>query len=826
MTKGTVIRLFRGCPKPSGWFGCFFEPKHSHSTMKVTGMVQNLGIQTLEEGMELELELRPDPQYENVVVSGHVITSSRTSIIAYLSSENFKGIGYKKAMKLYDLFGDDVLDIIENSPDKLTANGFTDREAAILTAGVANQALGNQLQKILYGLSQGDFKRIADFYRGKLMSSGDIQKVVCRIKANPYTLFYDMRLDMGLAFARKLFASLDDYALRSSMAETDNRRIDAAVDLATRELIDRTNGAFIELTDPKTKQDFDLLLDQLLKVNDGNRTAFNRAIPAQVTPKLVEYQGRKCLYDPTMLEAELTCASILNKLQSAKPRCRLSPKQIDGYIYEYELQHKCTLDTYQKNAVRDSLLSGVSVITGGPGRGKTTVINCIVFVWKKQSEKEVVLSAPTGAAAKRMYAAVTEGRQWKPRTIAYRLLRKPPQPGCLCVIDETSMLCLRDAAHSLKHFQDCQVIFVGDADQLPSVENGQFLKDLCTSGKITVSRLVTCYRTAPGSAAILDNAEHINNGDPVSSMQTAPGCFTLDMVSKNGGIITDQEAMGRAARAYLDRHASGVPLSRMCLISPMRETVKLLNDVLRETLNPVAVKAKYRTVGTLAGQENVWNTNGHPIPEADPKTKFPLNMRVGDRIVITKNLSVYDLVNGDTGTIVDYRVPESYSLSGGKDGSKPYITFRTDQGQTVYLDQDHFPDTQLAYAVTIHKAQGCEYDHVMIVLPHRLSTAALVNNGFSCRNLLYTAVTRAKLSVDLFGSEMAIAALMRNAMHPRPSLLPQRLDTPALVSQTQGFDFSLYNQVIDLEPVIEDETMGDDDQYYNQNGDYGMEDSF
>lgn len=825
--KGTITRLFRGCPKPSGWFGCFFEPAKTGGSIKITGMVQTLGVQTLEEGMQLDVDLTPDPNWENIVTAGSVVTTSRSGIIAYLSSENFRGIGRTKAVRLYNAFKDDVLSVIETDPDKLKAIGMTDRDIRSLTAGVANQALGNQLQKILFGLSQSDFKRITDFYRGKLTSSSQIQTVVARIKSNPYTLLYDMRADIGLSFAAKLFASVDDYAKRTGVSPTDDMRLDAAIDLATRKIIADSNGAFLNLADIHDKEIFDTELDSLLHVTPANRSVFDAAIPLRVRPKLVTFQNAKCLYDPSLLDAELTCAKILNERMAAKPYCRFSLQQIDDLIADYEQEIGHVMDPLQKNAVRTSLTSGISVITGGPGRGKTSVIDCIVYIWKHQSDREVILSAPTGAAAKRMYQAITNGRQWPARTIAYRLLRQPPIKQNLCIIDEASMLCLRDAAKTLKLFRACQIIFVGDTDQLPSVENGQFLKDLCESGKIPVTMLTKCYRTAPGSAAILSNADCVNQGRTVKDLTIAPQCFTVETQGKSG-VITDNEAMGHAARAYLDRHQKdGVPLKHMCLISPMRDTINQLNDILRETLNPPVAHAKYRAVGTASGQEFVWDTKGHPIPEADPKTKYPLNMRVGDRIVITKNLNSLSLVNGDTGTIKDYRVPEAYSLGSTDCTERPYLTFVTDQGQRVFLPQENFQDTALAYAVTVHKAQGCEYPHIMIVAPHKLCNYMLINSGFTCRNLLYTAITRAKQTVEMFGSEMAIGALMRNAMKPRPSLLQQRLSTPALISSNTGFDFSLYNRVLDMEPELDDEeTMADDAMYYDDGEDFGLPDAF
>lgn len=485
------------------------------------------------------------------------------------------------------------------------------------------------------------------------------------------------------------------------------------------------------------------------------------------------------IYSKTVFYQENGLAKKIASCISQKKQsvfCRISGcniLDIESDIQIYERKHHVKFDDSQKSAIRDSLMFHMSIINGGPGHGKTSVIDCILFIWSRHvSDIDPVLAAPTGRAVSVLKKATQNRYEVRTAMKCIHMMKQIIKEGFnqtgseffetlhdnLVVLDECSMIGVDTAFAFMSLFTDCQFIFVGDANQLPSISYGQFFRDLCSINLIIKNELVVNYRA--NGKLIVDNADAINKGDINALDYSDPEQFELvpaeydfsnKIIEQYKKYVSSEKILPNGVvQSYIDRNK----LKDTCVLCPTRlysTGYLMLNKVIRDLVNPFDITAKANQNGyEIEGTYMYINENTH------------IKLRVGDRVVQTKNRADAECVivlgkkrqeskgifNGDTG-VIKQCIP-SYN----KDNSALILLLDDGRETTVYGDD--MKQLTLAYAMSIHKSQGCEYNNVIISAQPSLmrgpsSNDALSGDAFACRSLLYTAVTRAKNHVKIIG---------------------------------------------------------------------------
>lgn len=443
-------------------------------------------------------------------------------------------------------------------------------------------------------------------------------------------------------------------------------------------------------------------------------------------------QARR-IFPAKLLDAEERVASRLHALLAAPltagpwPRLGASPARptagavdVNAVIRAYEKSTGIQLAPEQADAVRAAATSKVLVITGGPGTGKTTITKCVLALFDAL-KLDVKLASPTGRAAKRLAEVALQPAQtihrlleYDPKEHAFKRHRGNPIEATALVVDETSMLDLKLADDLLAAVHDgTRLVLVGDVDQLPSVEAGAVLRDLIASGVIPTVRLARIFRQAEGSG-IIDNAHRINRGEAPVGATTSDGDFFV-FERLNASAAADMAvhlATERIPRAF------GIRPRDVRVLSPMKKgdagTVTL-NQRLQATINPTGPSV----------------------------VRGGVEFRVGDLVMQTANSYDRGVFNGDVGTIL--RIEPSLVKEG-----KKTVVVEIDEAEVPYEERD-LRELQLAYASTIHKAQGGQFKAVVLVM---LSTHFVMLS----RNLFYTAVTRGEKKVAVITDQRAVAA--------------------------------------------------------------------
>ena len=418
---------------------------------------------------------------------------------------------------------------------------------------------------------------------------------------------------------------------------------------------------------------------------------------------------------------------IIGKLKKEKPIKKLSSEEIQDSIDYHNEISKNELTLEQQSAVHNSLKNRISIITGGPGRGKTTVLSTIVEVWNDPNS--IICLAPTGKAARRMSEAMSEnGITMKTQTI-HRFIMQLESSNSHCydslvIVDETSMVGIKLADRLLKRISDCQIILVGDVDQLASIEAGNVMKDIIKSKKVKTSYLTECFRN---DGSILENANLINNGKTFKH-------FILDDATKfthaeSENIESEVLNSYRELRKKYDEKDIGI-------LTPLRQrgfgSVNNINKIFRKEINP----------------ETIFNR------------ECSLGFIVNDRVMNTKNRYDLKMRDNQTGKIIN-------GIFNGDVGVVKYIDYDADEIDIEFEYEDkkfatgHWKFSDItgifvpAWSITIHKSQGSEYKAVIMVI----SSSQCF---FLKRNLIYTGLTRAKNFVNIIGDEKAINIGIRN----------------------------------------------------------------
>lgn len=664
-----------------------------------------------------------------------VLPSTLAGIEKYLSSGLIKGVGPVTAKNIVNHFKEQTFDIIEMSPSSLAEVRNISMKKA-LEIGEKFKELKKLQNSVMflqkYNISTNMALKIYDIY-----GSNTIEIV----KNNPYRLVEDVD---GIGFM-----TADKIAKNIGVPQNSEYRVRAGILHTLNSTIDKTGNTYL----PKA-----MLINisqNLLEMDyEENKELYENALSGLTLDKtvLINWQDGYEIVIPSKLYFYET--SVAQKLALLNSSTKQTEYKIDDEILHFEEKNKISFHDEQKNAIITAINSGVSVITGGPGTGKTTIIKCIIEILSQHNQKFMLL-APTGRASKRMsdatgYEAKTihralEVAQGDMASIS-RFVHNENNPfktNCV-IVDEMSMVDVALMHHLCKALpRDCKLILVGDKDQLASVGAGNVLDDILTSGIIKVAMLTKIFRQNEDSL-IITNAHLINEGK-MPIINNSCKDFFFEEKTDTGSIkqsIVDMVA--RRLPAF-----TGLESSQIQVLAPLKAGVcgiDNLNRSLQATLNPPSIEKAELVVG-----ENIF--------------------RVGDKVMQTANN--YNLVwkkmngfieeegegvfNGDIGFIeqIDYQTGE--------------VIVEFEDGRACLYPRTEISQLSLAYAITIHKSQGSEFD--IVIIP-----AISGPNIILTRNLIYTAVTRAKKMVVLVGEQKNLKRMVSNTYTvKRLTLLKQLL---------------------------------------------------
>jgi len=633
-------------------------------------------------------------------------------IFRYLSSGVIRGVGSKTASAIVALFGDNTLEIIEKEPHRLKAVRGVSQAKAEQIGREFNKIFGARaVMKDLAALSVGAGESIRAYKK-----FGD--RAALLIRQDPYLLCGE---DIGVEFekadeiAEKLgFLKNDSCRLRAGLLHVIRHNAGNGHTFLPKAKLVAITAAFLGVDSQEFETELEWLYQSNMLIED-------------------EVEDSLCVFLPMYYSAEGYIATKITRMLQEETSV---PENIDALIEETEKNLNITYARLQKAAVKQALTQNVFVLTGGPGTGKTTALNGIISLYERQ-DKRVLLAAPTGRAAQRM----SEVTKREAKTL-HRLLEVTfsnndmprfqknednPLKADVVIIDEISMVDALLFSSLLRALpKGCRLIMVGDSDQLPSVGAGRVLKDLCADDFVPTVRLNEVFRQAAQST-IITNAHLIVKGE-LPELHKKDNDFFF--IKRESAQSTAETVVDLCARRLVKTYEVS-PLKDIQVLCPGRKGENgsgELNIRLQAALNP-------------------------PAPHKNEVKYAGVIFRTGDRVMQIKNN--YDIVwvkengenglgvyNGDIGIIQDIDRP-SQSLK-----------IRFDDREVLY-PFDLLYELEHAYAITVHKSQGSEYP--MVILP-----LFKYFDKLYFRNLLYTAVTRAKDLLVIVGDEMAVMKMVNN----------------------------------------------------------------
>lgn len=648
-----------------------------------------------------------------------VTPSDEEGIIKFLSSGLIHGVGEVTARNIVKEFGKETLEIIEFAPDKLIkVKGISKTKADVISESLMEvKNLQNAvlfLQK--YQISINLALKIYERYKNKTVEL---------VSENPYRLVEDID---GVGFL-----SADKIACNMGIGPDSEFRIRAGVFHLLNENSEKNGNTY-----EQKPALFDKLVELLDIPEDVCEKIFNSVLETLKLEGIVKvFWVDKC--EAVMLMKYYYLENtVAQKLALLCATSKVDNLNIDEDIYLYEQQRKIKFHEEQKLALTNAVNSGVSVITGGPGTGKTTIVSCLLSVFSSM-KKKVLLVAPTGRAAKRLSESTGANASTIHRALELDFRSEKgmfvynesnPLPYNVVIVDEVSMVDVSLFNCLLKALpRDAKLVLIGDKDQLPSVGAGNVLADILTSGIIKVSALTKIFRQDEDSLIII-NAHAINNGEmPIFNNKSKD--FFFDSKEEVPDIKTSVvEMCTERIPKFLN-----IDKSKIQVLAPLKAGlcgIENLNLELQEKINP---KTRYKnevTVGTVTfreGDKVMQIANNYEV-EWKKKVNFILEEGKG---VFNGDIGYIHSINSQTGEVM--------------------VWF--EDGREAVYPRGELSQLSLAYAITIHKSQGCEFDVVIIPV---IAGARMIFT----RNLIYTAVTRAKKMVVLVGSKVNLRRMINN----------------------------------------------------------------
>lgn len=639
--------------------------------------------------------------------------ATASAILKYLSSGAIKGIGPATARKLVEAFGSQTLEVLEKEPERLRCiKGFSAERIEKISEEVARIFGMRTVMLFLasYGITPAESVLIWNKWG---------LKTTDMIFENPFAL---CAADLGIAFERA-------------------DRIREAVGIS-EDSVCRVRGSLVyiltqNLHNGHTCLPLEPLLEMAGKLLSSSLEAMEAAVKQAIKQgELVasEWEDRIYLYLPELYQAEEYCAE---RFLLATENCDTSPLPMDKLLNDLGKDQEMVYDAAQKSAIVSALSKGITVLTGGPGTGKTTTVNAILSVLERRGER-VLLTAPTGRAAKRLQEVTGREAKTIHRLLeagvtsagAYKFARNRQNP-LLCdvlIVDEMSMVDITLMSHLLAACPlNARLVLVGDHNQLPSVGPGNVLRDLIDSEAVPVVTLNKIFRQAEESA-IVTNAHRIIKGEqPDLKIRTSDFFFLSSKENKETAKTVCDLCSYRLPGSY-----GFDPLWDIQVIAPSKigevGTMEL-NRLLQESLNPPAKNKGEVTFGAVC-------------------------FRKGDKVMQNRNNYDIQIVRTDTGEVSQGVFNGDIGVIESVDRGSEILTVRFEDKIADYAKEQLF-QLELAYAITVHKSQGSEFEAVILpLLPgHR---------NLYYRNLFYTAVTRARKLLIILGREETVTKMVNN----------------------------------------------------------------
>jgi len=640
--------------------------------------------------------------------------NSSIAIEKYLGSGAIKGIGAALAARIVRRFGEKTFDIIEKEPERLAEIKGISMKMAMSIA----EQFNDKRQMRQYGISVNMAVKIYKYYGEKIYEI---------MEKNPYKLAEDIT---GIGFK-----IADAIALKAGFYQDSEYRIKAGILYVLQQ--SGSNG-HCYLPENELVEETAYLLG--IEKENVEKELDNLTLNKELV--IEEYDGERMLYQSNLYYMEMNCARMLHDLNIPY---KIKPAVLEKKIAAIEKKDNIELDKLQKDAVFQAVQNGIMIITGGPGTGKTTTINTIIQIMESEGF-DILLAAPTGRAAKRM----SETSGMEAQTI-HRMLEidggsldddksgmhfqrneTKPLEADVIIVDEFSMVDIYMLYALLKAIvPGTRLIMVGDVNQLPSVGPGNVLKDMIKSEFCNVVKLSRIFRQAAESQ-IVTNAHKINAGEQIKLDNKNMDFFHLERNNSQDVINVTIQLIMKNLPPYVDATSYDIQV-----LTPMRKGelgVENLNKVLQAYMNPkMQGKNEHEFHGVIFRENDkvMQIKNNYQI-------KWQKKNRFDD--VVDEGTGVF---NGDTGIIK--QIIEAAEVV--------YVEY--EEGKIVEYGFSDMDEMELAYAITIHKSQGSEYPAV--ILPIISGPRMLLN-----RNLLYTAVTRAKKCVTIVGSADTIRKMIQN----------------------------------------------------------------
>lgn len=688
------------------------------------------------ENIEAKGEYTDHPTYGRqfkVVSYEEKAPEDELAIERYLGSGAIKGIGIALAARIVRRFKEDTFRIIEEEPERLAEiKGISERKAMEIAEQVNEKKDLRQAMIFLqqYGIHTNLAVKIYNTYGAEIYSI---------LTENPYRLADDID---GVGFR-----TADEIATRVGIRTDSDFRIRSGI-LYTLQLASGEGHTYLPLEELTQRA------SALLEVEPENiephymNLAMDRKIIMQ------QNDGITQIYATSFYYMEANSATMLKQLDISY---EVGDEEIEARIHKIEKQTKMELDEHQVEAVKEAVRNGLLIITGGPGTGKTTTINTIIRYFESEG-LDIFLAAPTGRAAKRM----SETTGFEARTI-HRMLELTggmvdetsagagnngngmggagihfernetnPLETDVIIVDEMSMVDISLMYALLKAVAaGTRLILVGDTNQLPSVGPGSVLKDIIDSDQFHTVKLTKIFRQASTSDIIV-NAHKINRGERISLDNQSRDFFFLKRYDADKIINVTLQLIKQKLPKYVDAGEYDIQV-----LTPMRKGllgVERLNQILQMYLNPPDKKKREKEYGSMVFRE------GDKVMQVKNNYQMEWEIRTKYGLCIDKGTGIF---NGDTGIIEEIN------------DFAETMTISFDEGRMVEYSFKNLEELELAYAVTIHKSQGSEYPAVVIPL---LTGPRMLMN----RNLLYTAVTRAKKCVTIVGDENTFDMMVEN----------------------------------------------------------------
>ena len=673
-----------------------------------------------------------------------VLPKDAAGMERYLASGAIKGVGMALAKRIVRQFGADTFRVIEEEPERLVeVRGISERIAQEISAQMEEKR--DMREAFIYlqqfGISNALAVKIYNTYENALYGV---------LRENPYRLAEDIE-GIGFKIADEIAAKIgihtdSDYRIRSGVLYV---------------LLQAVQEGHLFLP-------ADILLDRAEELLSVERKYIepqlgNMAMDKKIVLKKNEDSGEIRVFALSYYYAEMNCARMLAQLnlpmEGGEGLLPAQEAQIKKRIGEITAAEGLELEELQEKAVMECVKNGLFILSGGPGTGKTTTINTIIRYFEAE-RLDIFLAAPTGRAAKRM----TEATGYEARTI-HRMLElngalaetggrsvrferneSNPLEADVIIIDEMSMVDITLLQALLKAVMPgTRLILVGDVDQLPSVGPGQVLRDIMSANAFPTVVLKKIFRQAQESD-IITNAHRINSGEPIKLDNKSRDFFFLER--NNVNVI--YKHMVQLITEKLPKYV-GTDAFEIQVLTPMRKGslgVETLNQILQRYINPPAPEKKEHVFGSTVFRE------GDKVMQI--KNNYELEWEIVSKygIAIDKGLGIF---NGDMGRILTIN-----EYAGN-------MVVEYDEHRRVIYPFAQMEELELAYAITIHKAQGSEY--AAVIMPLLGGPRMLFN-----RNLLYTGVTRAKSCVTILGSSETVGAMIRNAeVNRRYTALAERI---------------------------------------------------